>query len=173
MIYSENKDESLDKCRRMQTSRRRIYTSVYECRQVTRRVQMNVDESLDRCRQIQTSHQTSVGKSLNECRQTQTRVEESKFSSLIPEKVTHGPILLLLLLQLCNGRPHRFGNFQFCSFMCDYCSTQFLGRHISKTHLPIVSFNLCELELMFKRLFKEKGRQPCVWGWKPNSPTKS
>ena len=49
--------------------------------------------------------------------------------------MTHGAILLLL--QLCNSSPHRYANFQFCSFMCDYSSDNVLTPHISKTHLPI------------------------------------
>ena len=32
--------------------------------------------------------------------------------------------------------------------------------HVSKTHLPIVLFNVREFELMLKRAVKEKGRLP-------------
>ena len=45
----------------------------------------------------------------------QMTVDESKNLSLIPEIVIHLPILLLL--QLCINRPHRYANFQFCSFI--------------------------------------------------------
>ena len=45
----------------------------------------------------------------------QMTVDESKNLSLIPEIVIHRPILLLL--QLCINRPHRYANFQFCSFI--------------------------------------------------------
>ena len=50
----------------------------------------NTDESLDECRRV-----TDV------CRQMKTSVDECR-------RVTHGPILLLL--QLCNSRPHRYAN---------------------------------------------------------------
>ena len=43
-----------------------------------------------------------------------------KKKKLIPEKVTRGPILLLL--QLSNSSLHRYANFQFSSFTCDYYS---------------------------------------------------
>ena len=46
------------------------------------------------------------------------------------------------------GRPHRYANFQFCSFICDYCSSQRSHPRISKTYLFIVSLNVDELELM-------------------------
>ena len=45
----------------------------------------------------------------------QMTVDESKNLFLIPEIVIHRPILLLL--QLCINRPHRYANFQFCSFI--------------------------------------------------------
>ena len=123
-------------------ARTRHQTSEDECRRVTdefKQMQMSVDESLDQSRRVQTSHQTSVDEcrrvtdecrrvtrqvqtnvdaSLDECRQMQTSVNKSKRYSLFREKVTHGPILLLL--QLCNSTPHRHANFQFCSFICDY-----------------------------------------------------
>ena len=93
-------------------------------RRVTRQVQMSVDVS-----------QTNVDKSLDEYRQMQTSVDESKYFSLIPEKVTHGPILLLL--QLCNSRPHRYANFKFCSFIWSYCS--------SNVFTPILAKPICLL----------------------------
>ena len=93
---------SVDKCR----SHRRLQKNVAECRRVTRRVQTNGDESLDQCRQVETSHQTSI----DECR----RVQTNQFFSFISEKVISGPILLLL--QLCNSRPHWYTNFQFGNF---------------------------------------------------------
>ena len=74
----------------------------------------NTDNSLDECRRLQTN--------VDECRQMQTSADKSKKFSLIPEKVTHDAILLLL--QFCNSRPHRYASFQFCSFICDYCSLQ-------------------------------------------------
>ena len=61
-----------------QTSYRRLYTDVDECRRVTRRMQISIDESLDKCRRVQTSHWTSVDKSLDECRQVQASVDEGK-----------------------------------------------------------------------------------------------
>ena len=72
MIYSKNADESLDECRRMQMSHRRMQTSH----------QTNVDESLDEL--------------LGEYRRMQTSVDESIFFSFFPEKVTHGRNFLLL-----------------------------------------------------------------------------
>ena len=43
--------------------------------------------------------------------------------------------------------------------------------HISKTHLPIVSLNVRELEFNWSSIdqSRKKGGPPCV-GWKPNSP---
>ena len=127
-----------------------------------RRMQMNVDESLDECRRIPRQEQTSVDESLDECRQMQTSVDESKICSLIPEKVTHGPILLLL--QLCNSWPHQYANFQFCSLICDYCSSQ--CSHSSHQQNP---FAYCftqntrtRIEMILKRPIKEKGRSSCV-----------
>ena len=71
----------------------------------------------------------------------QTSEDDAKKLSLILEKVIHGPILLLL--ELCNSRPHRYSNLQFYSFICDYCSL-----HCSQSsHLRIVSLNVCEFEL--------------------------
>ena len=49
--------------------------------------------------------QTNVDESLDEYRQVWTSVDEPKKFSLISEKVTYGPTLLLL--ELCNSRPHR------------------------------------------------------------------
>ena len=57
----------------------------------------------------------------------------------------------MLLLQLCNSRPQRHANFQFCSFIYDYCSFQ--------------CANVCEE----KRAVKEKGMTLLRGGWKPNS----
>ena len=76
-------------------------------RRVTRRAQTSVDE----CKRV-----TDVS------RRMQASVDESNFFSLIPEKVTHD--LILLLLQLCNSRPYRYAHFQFYSFICDYCSSK-------------------------------------------------
>ena len=90
-IYSKNIDESLDECRQVQT---------------------NVDESwtnVDECRQVQASHQTSVSECRRVTRRVQTSVDESVFFSFIPKKVTHGRILLLL--RLCNSRPHWYVKF--------------------------------------------------------------
>ena len=102
---------SVDEWRRMQTTHRRMQT--------------NVDES-----------QTNVDESLDECRQMQVSVGESKIFSLIPEKVTHDAILLLL--QFCNSGPQRYANFQFCSFICDYSSSQF--SHSRHEQNPFVYF---------------------------------
>ena len=118
---------SVDGCRQMQTNHRRMQTSV--------------DESLDECRRIQ----TSVDESRDECRQIYTSVDESKKTSLIPEKVPHGPILLLL--QLCNSRLHRFAKFQFCNFICDYCSSQCSHSSHQQNPFPIVSLHVREVEL--------------------------
>ena len=51
-----------------------------------------VDEPLDKGRRVQ----TSLEESLDDFKQMRRGVDESKSFSLIPEKVTHGPILLLL-----------------------------------------------------------------------------
>ena len=75
----------------------------------------------------------------------QMSVDKSKNFSLIPEKVTHGPILLLL--QLCNSWPHQYANFQFCSLSVITVSHNVPTPHISKIHLPIVALNVRELEL--------------------------
>ena len=49
-----------------------------------------------------------------------------------------------------------------------------LTPHFSKTHLPIVSLNVREVELNWcsKDQPKKKGGPP-AWGWKPNSPRKA
>ena len=75
----------------------------------------------------------------------QTSVDESKNFSLIPEKVAHGPILLLL--QLCNSRPHQYVNFQFVIISVITAPHNVPTPHISKTYLPIVSLNVREVEL--------------------------
>ena len=109
VICSKNTVESLDECRRMLTSHISMQSNVDECRRVTKRVQINVHESLNECRQMQTS--------VDKCK----KIKSKKFC-WIPEKLTHIPILLLL--KLCNSRPHWQTNLQFCSFICDYCSSQ-------------------------------------------------
>ena len=48
VIYSKNTDESLDECRRMQTSVDKSLDECRDCRRFTRRMQTNVDE----CRRI-------------------------------------------------------------------------------------------------------------------------
>ena len=80
-----------------------------------------------------------------------TSVDKSKNVYLIPEKVTHGPVLFLL--QLCNSRPQRYENFQFCSFICKTAPHNALTPHISETHLPIVSLNVRELKLKRFKIF--------------------
>ena len=129
-----------DECRQMQTSHRRMQTShrrmqtslesLEERRQVTRRVQTNADESLDDCRQMQKS------------------VDESKKFSLIPEKITQKSPMLLLL-QLCNSKPHRYANSRFYFVVLSVITApqNVPTLHISKTHLPIVLLNVRELEL--------------------------
>ena len=49
-----------------------------------------------------------------------------------------------------------------------------ISPHISKTHLPIVSLNVCELELncCSEQQSRKKG-DPLVGGWNPNSPSKA
>ena len=74
--------------------------------------------------------------------------DDSKTFTLIPEKVTHGPIVLLL--QLCNSRPHRYANFKFYSLICYYCSSPlFLLLTLAKLiclflHLMYVNSNLID-----------------------------
>ena len=100
--------------------------SIKKCSKFTRRVQTNVDEPLEECRRMQTSHQTSVDK----CRQVktshQTSVEKCRRLQMIKifffTSRKSSPILLLL--RLCNSRPHRYENFQCYSFICDYSSSQ-------------------------------------------------
>ena len=82
----------------------------------------------------------SVDESLDEYRRMYTSVDESIFFRFIPEKVTDGPILLLL--ESYNSRPHQYANFQFCSFVCIITSHNVVTPHISKTYLPIVSLNV-------------------------------
>ena len=63
MIYSKSTYESLNECRRVQMSHRRMQTSqqtsVDECTGFTRRVQRSVGESLDEYREMQTSEDES------------------------------------------------------------------------------------------------------------------
>ena len=54
LIYSKNPDESLDDCKRVQTSVDKSQKNVDKRRRVTRRVYSSVDESLDKCRRVQT-----------------------------------------------------------------------------------------------------------------------
>ena len=129
----------------------------YKHRQVTRRVQTNIDElqtSVGECRGVQTSHQTnidqcrqvtrrvqtSVDQSLDECRQMQTSRDESKIFILIPEIVVHSPIFLLL--QLCNSRPYRYANQQF--YLLLLLIIVFSLPTLAK---PICLFNVRDLEL--------------------------
>ena len=105
---------------------------------------MSADESsthVDECRQVQ----TIVDESLEKCRQIKTIVDESKIFYLIPEKVTHGSNLLFL--QLRKSRPYRYGNFQFCSLICEIDPRNVLTPYIKKTHFSIISLNARELEL--------------------------
>ena len=69
-------------------------------------------------------------------------VDKSKNFSLIPEKMTRG--LISLLLQLCNSRPHMYANFVLLSVIV--APHNVLTPRISKTHLPIASLNVRELE---------------------------
>ena len=85
---------------------KRVQTSVDES-------QKNVDERRRVTRRVQTNHQTSV----DECR-----------------RVTNGPILSLL--KLFNSRSHRCANFRFCSFICDYSSSQW--SHSSHQQNPFI-----------------------------------
>ena len=143
-----------------------MYTSVDECRRVTKQVQTSVDELLNEFRRVQKSHWTSVDKSLDECRQMQTSVDDSKIFSLVPE-VTHGPILLLF--QLCNSRPYQYANFQFCSFIYDYCSSQCShSSHQQNSfallfHLTYVNSNLIDAQ----KTSKGKREVPLRGGWTP------
>ena len=77
----------------------------------------NTDESLDDWRRVWTNADESQT-NLDECSPVQTSLD--KLDSLILENVTHGPNLL----QVCNSRPHRYGSFQFCSFICGCCFSQ-------------------------------------------------
>ena len=45
--------------------------------------------------------------------------------------------------------------------------------HVSKSHLPIVLFNVREFELMLKRAVKEKGRPPYMGGRGPTLSRKA
>ena len=90
-IYSKNRRVT----RRVQTSVDESQANVDECRRVQTRHQTNVDK----CRQVTRRVKTSVDESRDECRQIQTIVDESNIFTLIPEKVTHGPIFLLLQQQ--------------------------------------------------------------------------
>ena len=100
-------------------------------------------------------------------------VDKSKTFTLIPEKVTHGPIVLLL--QLCNSRPHGYANFQFYSFISYYCSSPvFLLLTLVKSiclflHLMYVNSNLNDAQ----KTSQGKSELPLRGGWKPNSPTKT
>ena len=115
----------------MSTSHREIQTSIDQCRQFNRRVLTSEDE----CRRV-----------IDKCRQTQTNVDESKTFSLIPEK--NDTCLILLLLQVCNSRPQRYANFQFCNFICVYCSSQFFYSSDQQNlfHLMFVNSNCIDAQ---------------------------
>ena len=90
------------------------------------KTQTSHQTSVDEFRRVQTCHQRNVDEcrhqSLDQDRQMQMSEDEPKVFTLIPGKVTHGSIFLLL--QLRNSRPHRYANFQFYSFISYYCSSQ-------------------------------------------------
>ena len=130
-IYSKNTDESPDECRRLQRNVDESQTNVDKCR----RVQTSHQTNVDKCRRVTRQVQTSVSESLDECRKMQMSIDKSKIFTLIPEKVTHGPIFLLL--QLCNSRPHLCQNLKFYTFICYYCSSQFARSSLAK---PICLF---------------------------------
>ena len=97
-----------------------------------------------------------------------------KKKKLIPEKVTRGPILLLL--QLSNSSLHRYANFQFSSFTCDYYSL-FSLLTLAKTiclvfHLMSVNSNWTDAQ----ESSQEKRNDgmtfpppppPPTWRWRP------
>ena len=91
----------------------------------------------------------------------ETSVDDSKFFSLIPEKVTHGPILLLL--QLCTVGHIGMRIFSFVVLSAINAPRNVSTPYISKTNLSIVSRMWTQIELMLKILVKEKGSpSPCV-----------
>ena len=75
----------------------------------------------------------------------QTSVDESKISSLIPEKVTHGPIFCCY--SYATARHIGMQTFSFVVSSVIIAPQNVLTPHISKTHLPIVSLIVRELEL--------------------------
>ena len=75
----------------------------------------------------------------------ETSVDDSKFFSLIPEKVTHGPILLLL--QLCTVGHIGMRIFSFVVLSAINAPRNVSTPYISKTNLSIVSLNVCGLKL--------------------------
>ena len=75
----------------------------------------------------------------------QTSVNESKTFTLIPEKVTHGPISCCCNYATVGHIGMKIFNFMVLSVIIAHHSV--LTSHISKTHLPISSFNVRELEL--------------------------
>ena len=88
--------------------------------------------------------------------------DDSKTFTLIPEKVTHGPIVLLL--QLCNSRPLRYANFKFYSLICYYCSSPlFLLLTLAK---PICLF----LQLMYVNSNLNDAQKTSQGKWKMGPP---
>ena len=76
--------------------------------------------------------------SVDECRRIET-------FSLIPEKVTHSPILLLLQFATVGHIGMKI--FSFVVLPVIIAPDNVLTPHISKTHKSIVSFNEHKLEL--------------------------
>ena len=72
-------------------------------------------------------------------------VDVSKNFLLIPEKLIHSTILVML--QLCNSTPHWYANFNFVVLSVIIAPHNFLIPHISKTYLPRVQLNAREPEL--------------------------
>ena len=72
-----------------------------------------------------------------------------------------GPILLLLQYATLGHTGMFMFNFVVLSVTIDLHNV--LTAHISETHLPIVSLNIRELELILKRAVKEKRISPSTW----------
>ena len=112
--------------------------------------------------------QTNVDKSetnVNECRRIKIFFFDSK-------KVTHGPILLLL--QLCNSRPHRYANFQFCSFMWLLLLTIFLLLTLAKPICLLFHLTYVKSNWIYAQKNSEGKREaPLRGGGSPTPPRKA
>ena len=104
---------SLDECRRMETSHRRMQMSLDESLDECRRMQMSVDESLDESRRLQTS--------LDECRQVYTNVDQCKRIKTIVFYI-NGGFPRWMFFNLCRFFPQNYRRMNKFVLHCNRCT---------------------------------------------------